>query len=61
MSFFRSHIVLMFAYAVATATFFTFLWKTEKKARILFFLEVFCALFFGGIILAWLMYPFPIR
>lgn len=61
MNILRSHIVLMFAYAIATATFFTFLWKEEKRERIKFFLIVFCSLFFGGIALSWLMYPFPIR
>ena len=60
MSFLRSHTVLMFLYAVATGVFFSLLWKSERKERIRFFLLVFCALFFGGIALGWLMYPFPL-
>jgi hypothetical protein len=55
----RSHIVLMFIYAVATALFFALLWKERPADRIRFFFWVFAALFFGGIALAWLMYPFP--
>lgn len=61
MSFLRSHIVLMFVYASATGVFFAALWKEERKERIRTFLTIFCALFFGGIALGWLMYPFPIR
>lgn len=61
MSFFRNHIVLMFLYAVATGLFFALLWKESREERIRFFLVVFCSLFFGGIALAWLMYPFPLR
>jgi len=51
----------MFFYAVATGVFFTFLWKYERRERIRFFLVVFCSLFLGGIVLSWLMYPFPIK
>ena len=61
MSFLRSHLVLMFLYAVATALFFALLWKEERRERIRTFLTIFCALFFGGIALGWLMYPFPVR
>lgn len=61
MSLLRSHIVLMFVYAVATAWFFSLLWKQERRDRIRFFILVFCSLFLGGIALAWIMYPFPMR
>ena len=61
MSILRSHIVLMLFYAVATGVFFTFLWKYERRERIRFFFVVFCSLFIGGIVLSWLMYPFPIK
>lgn len=59
MSFLRTHVVLMFLYAVATALFFTLLWKHGRRERIRFFLLVFSALFIGGIALGWLMFPFP--
>ena len=61
MSLLRNHMVLMFFYAVATGVYFALLWKTTREERIRFFLLVFCSLFFGGIALAWLMYPFPLR
>ena len=61
MSLLESHVVLMFVYAVVTALFFSLLWKRGKRERIRFFVLVFCSLFLGGILLAWIMYPFPIR
>ena len=61
MSFLRNHAVLMLIYALATAGFFTLLWKQERRERIRFFLFVFLSLFLGGIALGWVMFPFPIR
>jgi len=61
MSLLRHHVVLMFIYAGATALFFTLLWKQGRRERIRFFLFVFLSLFAGGIALAWVMYPFPLR
>ena len=61
MSLLRHHIVLMFLYAVATGLFFALLWKEDRRDRIRTFLTIFCSLFFGGIALGWLMYPFPLR
>ena len=61
MSLLRHHIVLMFLYAVATGLFFALLWKEDRRDRIRTFLTIFCSLFFGGIALGWLMYPFPFR
>lgn len=51
----------MFIYAVATALFFTLLWKNGRREQVRFFLLVFFSLFLGGIALAWLMFPFPLR
>jgi len=53
--------LLMFIYAVATGVYFALLWKSTQEERIRFFLLVFCSLFFGGIALAWVMYPFPLK
>ena len=61
MSLVRNHIVLMLIYAVATAVFFSLLWKSTRAERIRFFLFVFLSLFFGGIALGWVMYPFPLQ
>jgi len=57
----RNHIVLMFIYAAATGVYFALLWKQTKRDRIIFFVKVFVGLFLGGIALAWVMYPFPLR
>ena len=61
MSLLRNHIVLMLIYAIATALFFTLLWKSGRAERIRFFFFVFLSLFFGGIALGWVMYPFPLK
>ena len=61
MSLLRQHVTLMFLYSVAAALFFALLWKPTRQERIRFFLLVFVALFAGGIALAWVMYPFPLR
>jgi cytochrome bd-type quinol oxidase subunit 2 len=58
-SFFRSHVGLMFIYALAVALFFSLLWKHERRDRIRTFLVIFCSLFFGGIAIGWAMFPFP--
>ena len=55
----RTHVVLMFLYAAATALFFALLWKETKRERIRTFLVIFSALFFGAIVAGWLMYPAP--
>jgi hypothetical protein len=57
----RNHIVLMFYYAVACGGFFALLWKNTRREQVFFFLRVFISLFVGGIVLAWVMYPFPLR
>jgi hypothetical protein len=61
MSLLRNHIVLMFIYAMATAIFFALVWKETRAERIRTFLVIFCSLFFGSIVLGWLMLPFPLR
>ena len=61
MSLLRNHIVLMLFYASACGVFFSLLWKTGRRERVLFFFRVFLSLFVGGIVLAWMMYPFPLR
>jgi preprotein translocase subunit SecY len=61
MSLLRSHLVLMFIYALGTALFFTLLWKQGRRAQIRFCLLVFLSLFAGGIIVGWVMFPFPLQ
>jgi cytochrome bd-type quinol oxidase subunit 2 len=56
----KTHMALMFLYAFLVALFFALLWKQERAERIRSFLLIFCSLFFGGIALGWLMFPFPL-
>jgi cytochrome bd-type quinol oxidase subunit 2 len=53
----KTHLSLMFFYALATAAFFALLWRQERRDRIRLFLLVFCSLFFGAIALGWAMFP----
>ena len=61
MSIVRNHMVLMFVYAVLASTFFALLWRNERAQRIRLFLIIFCSLFFGGIVIGWLMFPAPYK
>lgn len=57
----RTHAALMFIYAATVALFFSLLWNRGRAKRIRSFVAIFCALFFGGIAVGWLMFPFPLR
>ena len=61
MSILRSHMVLMFIYATVLGIFFALLWRQERPERIRLFVIIFCSLFFGGILIGWLMFPAPYR
>ena len=59
MSLLRTHVALMFVYALATALFFALLWKETRRERVRSFLIIFFSLFLGAIAIGWLMYPWP--
>lgn len=61
MSLLRTHVVLMFLYALATGLFFALLWKEDRRERRKLFLVVFLSLFLGAIVLGWVMYRLPVR
>lgn len=61
MSLLRTHVVLMFLYALATGLFFALLWKEERRERLNLFLVIFVSLFLGAIVLGWVMYRLPVR
>lgn len=54
-----SHFLLMVVYALLVSIFFTVLWRRERRAQITLFLQLFLGMVGGGLIVAWLMYPFP--
>jgi uncharacterized membrane protein YfcA len=54
-----SHILLMTLYALLISAFFALLWRQESRKRWVLFLQLFLGMMLGGILLGWLMYPFP--
>jgi uncharacterized membrane protein YfcA len=54
-----SHFLLMVLYALVVSLFFTLLWRRERREQIRLFLQLFLGMVGGGLLVAWLMYPFP--
>ena len=54
-----SHILLMTLYALLVSAFFALLWRRDWRSGLRLFLQLFVGLMGGGILLGWLMYPFP--
>lgn len=54
-----SHFLLMVLYALVVSLFFTLLWRRERKEQVRLFLQLFLGMVGGGLLVAWLMYPFP--
>jgi hypothetical protein len=54
-----SHFLLMVAYALLISTFFAVLWRRQRRDQLRLFLQLFLSLVVGGLVVAWLMYPFP--
>ena len=54
-----SHFFLMVVYALLVAVFFAALWRRERREQVKLFLQLFLGMVGGGLLVAWLMYPFP--
>ena len=54
-----SHFLLMVLYALLVSLFFTLLWRRGRREQIRLFLQIFLGMVGGGLLVAWLMYPFP--
>jgi cytochrome bd-type quinol oxidase subunit 2 len=54
-----SHLLLMVLYALLVSAFFALLWRRERKERIKLFVQLLLSMVGGGLLVAWLMYPFP--
>lgn len=54
-----SHFLLMVVHGLIVALFFAALWRRERREQWKVFLQVFLSMVGGGLLLAWLMYPFP--
>ncbi len=53
------HFLLLVWHALLTSTFFAFLWKSGARDRRILFLKSFTIMVGGGLLLGWLMFPFP--
>ena len=54
-----SHFLLMVTYALIVSLFFTLLWRRGRREQVKLFLQIFLGMVGGGLLVAWLMYPFP--
>ena len=54
-----SHFFLMVLYAFLVSVFFTLLWRPNRREQVKLFLQLFLGMVGGGLLVAWLMYPFP--
>ncbi len=54
-----SHFFLMVLYSLVVSLFFSLLWKRNRKEQVKLFLQLFLGMVGGGLLVAWLMYPFP--
>lgn len=54
-----SHFFLMVVYALIVSLFFTLLWRRDRREQVKLFLQLFVGMVGGGLLVAWLMYPFP--
>ena len=50
---------LMVLYALIVSLFFTLLWRRGRKEQVSLFLQLFLGMVGGGLLVAWLMFPFP--
>lgn len=54
-----SHFLLMVLYSLLVSTFFAALWRRRLREQVVLFLQLFLGMVGGGLLVAWLMYPFP--
>lgn len=54
-----SHFSLMAIYAAMISVFFAILWRRSRGGQVRLFLQIFVSLMVGGLLIAWLLYPFP--
>lgn len=54
-----SHFLYMTLYALLVSVFFAVLWRRDRRDQLRLFLQIFIGMVGGGLLVAWLMYPFP--
>lgn len=55
-----SHFALMVIYAIQVSLFFAALWRRRLRDRVRLFVQIMVGMVGGGLVLAWLMFPFPL-
>lgn len=55
----KNHLLLLAIFSILTSLVFTYIAKTGTRARIKYFLYLFCSFVLLSIVAGWLMYPFP--
>ncbi len=55
-----SHFGYMVVYALQVSAFFAILWRRRRRDQLWPGLQLFGGLVGGGLLVAWLMYPFPL-
>lgn len=53
------HLFLLLWHALLVSVFFAFLWRQTPGERKQLFVKTFLIMVVGGLLLGWLMYPFP--
>jgi hypothetical protein len=53
------HLSAMILYAALLGVFLAALWRRERRAQVKLFLQVFCSLVLGAVLLGWLMFFLP--
>lgn len=54
-----SHFLLMLLHALLVSSFFAILWRRGRREQLKLFVQIFGGMVGGGLLVAWLMYPFP--
>ena len=54
-----NHFLLMVVYAFLLSVFFSALWRRGRREQVVLFLQLFVGMVGGGLLVAWLMFPFP--
>jgi len=49
----------MVVYALLLSVFFSALWRRNRREQVVLFLQLFIGMVGGGLLVAWLMFPFP--
>lgn len=49
----------MVLYSLLVSAFFAVLWRRTRREQAILFLQLFLGMVLGGLVIAWLMYPFP--